>query len=149
MNSLHFIEGQKIAKRISQQIRKESTKVKHLVEQYNSISFLLCNTEQLSLTDALDPTSPFWKSHSSLHLQSTEHGPIPLATKQDIIRFYLQEKRGLEEIELLQNAMHNTLEYFWRKRVEIGQKGQELSVGEQSDFTHGALSVLRQRHVDH
>ena len=107
-----IIDGQKIAKRISKQIGKVGTKVKQLMDQYNTCAVLSSEPEQLTLPTVLDPTSQFWSSHSSLHVQSYESGPVPLAAKQDLIRFYLQKNRSLEETQLLQGEMFNTLKYF-------------------------------------
>jgi len=143
-----IIDGQKIAKRISKQIGKEGTKIKQLMDQYNTCAVLSSEPEQLTLPTVLDPTSQFWSSHSSLHVQSYESGPVPLAAKQDLIRFYLQKNRSLEETQLLQGEMLNTLEYFWMKGVTIKQKVQELLQAEQTDFVRGSISILSQRYVE-
>jgi len=71
-----------------------------------------------------------------------------LAAKQDLIRFYLQKNRSLEETQLLQGEMLNTLEYFWMKGVTIKQKVQELLQAEQTDFVRGSISILSQRYVE-
>lgn len=41
-------------------------------------------------------------------MYSYESGPVPLAAKQHLIRFYLQKNRSLEETQLLQGEMFNT-----------------------------------------
>ena len=104
------------------------------------------NNSYITLPQVLDTTSQFWRLHSHLNVQSYECDPVPLDTKQDLIR--LQKNRSLEEIELLQQEMLNTLEYFWMKAVTIKQKVQELLQGEQTDFVQGSISVLSQRYVE-
>lgn len=101
-----IIDGQKVAKRISRQIEKEGTIVKQLMEQYNQCAALSSDQEQL--TQVLDPISQFWCSHSSHNLQNYECGPVPLAAKQDVIRFCLQKERSVEESQLLMVEILNT-----------------------------------------
>lgn len=146
--SFIITDGQKVAKRISRQIGKEGTKVKQLMEQYNVCAVLSSDPEQLTLPKVLDPTSQFWSSHSGLHVRSYECGPVPLAAKQDMIRFCLQKERSLEETQLLQVEMLNTLEYFWIKGVRMKQKVQELLQAEQTDFIRGSISILCQQYVE-
>ena len=84
--------------------------MKQLMEQYNTCALISSEQQQLTLPQVLDTTSQFWRLHSHLNVQNYESDPVPLDTKQDLIRFYLQKNRSLEEIQLLQHEMLNTLE---------------------------------------
>ena len=140
------VDGQKIAKRISKQIGKEGTKVKQLMEQYNACA-VLSSDSLLTLSEVLDPQSHFWSSQSSVHMQSWTCASVPLAAKQDMIRFSLQKKRCVEETQLLEFEMVNTLEYFQSKGTILKQKVQELLQEEQTNFIRGAISVLCQQYT--
>ena len=122
--------------------------MKQLMEQYNICALISSEQQQLTLPQVLDTTSQFCRLDSHLNVQSYESDPVPLDTKQDLIHFYLQKNRSLEEIQLLQHEMLNTLEYFRMKAVTIKQKVQELLQGEQTDIVRGSISVLSQRYVE-
>ena len=77
-----FVDGQKIAKRLSMQISKETAKLKKLIAEYNSCH---CDEPDLILADVLEP-------------HSTDVGR---KERHDIIQAYLRKKRSEEEIKLL------------------------------------------------
>lgn len=142
------IDGQKVAKRLSKQIGKESTKVKPLLEQYNACSSILSHATG-SLQDALDPAGVFWTVHSE-PLQLTLHScdsSAPLLEKQDLVSYCLQKQRSTEEIEMLQAEMLNTLEYFWTCRTKLEHKIQKLLQEDQTDFVRVSISVLYKQYA--
>lgn len=93
IHTIIFSDGQKIARHLSAQITKESHRVKQLFEQYNA----MCAGDgvgscRVSLASVLDPQDVFWHAHADLPGQS--NSPIPLALRQELIRFHLQMKRS-------------------------------------------------------
>ena len=134
INSFFLSDGQKIAKRLACQIAKESRNVKQLMDHYNACA-VFSSSEQVSVSDVFDSTSNFWMVHSSLHMLRCAQGSVPLAAKHDMIRHFLLKKRSLEESELIQVEMANTLQYLYNIGMIFEHKIQELKDAEQTEFT--------------
>ena len=149
-HSYYHVDGQKVAKRISKQIGKETIKVKRLLEQFNACCSVLSSDdlEQVTLVSVLDPAGLFWTAHSNSKLDIQLSPLVPLSVKQDLISFWLQKQRSLEEIKMLKIEMLNVLEYFWMKGMRMKIKIQELLQTEQTDFVRGSISILFQRYTE-
>lgn len=146
IQSYLFTDGQKIARRLSAQITKESHRVKQLFEQYNA----MCAGDgvgscRVSLASVLDPQDVFWHAHADLPGQS--NSPIPLALRQELIRFHLQMKRSCEEIELLKQEMHNTIQYLSTKMKSIQQRVEALMMQGVTHYVKGAISILNKQRL--
>ena len=114
---LYNIDGQKIAKRLSSSITKETKKAKELLEEYNATCLQLdIGREQspLQLQEILPINSEFWQTFP-LAEYTTSRG-VPWNTKRDVIQAFLLKKRSEEELQLLEDAMQNVLEY-WSNRI--------------------------------
>ena len=122
------IDGQKIAKRVSSQISKETCKLQKLVTEYNLRT--LQTSEEISLEMALDPETTLEGSSS-----------VTPSQKHNLIQAYLRKKRGLEEIELLKTEMRQVLLYLQQKEDALSCSSVALT--QSSDqFSHGACSIL-------
>lgn len=132
LSSLSSPDGQKIAKRISSQIRRESRKVKKLVEEYNATSFLTESASEITVQTALNPDE-------LMLLADTTN--MATGVKHDIVHAYLQKVRSSEEIEILKEDMRNTLHYFQLKQEYIKDACEDLSTLEDS-FSRGARNLL-------
>lgn len=132
LSSLSSPDGQKIAKRISSQIRRESRKVKKLVEEYNATSFLTESASEITVQTALNPDE-------LMLLADTTN--MATGVKHDIVHAYLQKVRSSEEIEILKEDMRNTLHYFQLKQECIKDACEDLSTLEDS-FSRGARNLL-------
>ena len=100
------IGGQKIAKKLSTQVSKETRVLKALLQEYNACQAILTgNYSGLTLMDALDSST---LAHI-LHPKLCAYTP----GKQEIINAYLIMTRSIEEIEMLQSEMQNII-YFTR-----------------------------------
>ena len=112
MMSLHVViaDGQKIAKRLSMAIKKESKKTKGLLDEYNATSSQL--TEQytpVSVSEVASMSSEFWVS---LAPNAQKSSAVPWHTQRDIIQASLLMKRSKEEITLLEQDMQNVISYW-------------------------------------
>lgn len=107
-------DGQKIAKRLSSSITKETRKTKELLEEYNTISSQL-STQYVptSASEAFSTTSDFWHSLSPIAQTSST---VPSNTQRDIVESYLLFRRSNEELQLLKQEMHNVISY-WTRRI--------------------------------
>ena len=133
-----YTDGQKIAKRLSAGISKETRKAKELLEDYNAtcaqIDDSYCPT---LLADLLQTDSTFWKSVCN------SEDEVPWDTKQSIIQAYLLMKRSKEELKLLRGDMQNIIAYWSNRIVSISVTIEQLH--KLSDkFSIGAISSLKQ-----
>ena len=127
IHSLLNADGQKIAKRLSSQITKETSNLKKLVLEYNARTI---PDPELSIEAAIDP-------HSTLFVSSVTK------RKQDIIQAYLRKKRSEEEIELLKSEMKQTLHYLEQKEKMLTCACR--SIAQCSEHFHlGAHNILTQ-----
>ncbi len=138
MISNYYIDGQKIAKRLSKNITKETRNATRLVNNYNKQCY---STEQstISLTDVLSPDSPFWVTETS----ACSDG-ISLKVRRDIIEAFLHIQRSNEELELLITEMESTVQY-WSSRIKtLTDKLQEIDMidGDKQIYDVGAACLL-------
>lgn len=126
-----YIDGQKIAKKLSSSIRKEMKRIGAIVEEYNATV-----QDKITVAEVLPPDSSFWKQSP---ITTTDEG-IPWALKRSTAQALLVMKRSKEEIELLRQEMRNVINY-WKHR----QRCITDFISEQSDtsrFDRGARSLL-------
>ena len=120
-------DGQKIAKRISSQINKESRKIKKLVNEYNSDS----PPAEISMQTALNP----------------DETAIDFGSKcrNDLVHAYLRKIRSCEEIALLKEEIQNAREYICEKKRSIRSMCETLSTCDDV-FSRGACNLLTHLH---
>ncbi len=106
-----FADGQKIAKKLSIQISKETKNIKSLLPIYNSCKSTLEYGKLLSIPEALDPST-----YSTI--LSTPHFS---ESKQQLIEAFLMMKRSTEEIIMLRTEMKNTAHHYKKKQLIIIQ----------------------------
>lgn len=138
------IDGQKIAKRLSSSITKETKKAKGLLEEYNTTSLQLDisrGQSPLQLQEILPINSEFWRT-SSLPECKTSKG-VPWHTKRDVIQAFLLKKRCEEELQLLKDAMQNVLEYWSNRIAAITGEIEQLQENDGSQFNIGAINSLK------
>lgn len=135
-----YVDGQKIAKRLSSGISKETQKVKELLEEYNAtcahINEYYCPQV---ICNVLQTDSDFWRSVSD----SQETKGVPWDTQRDIIQAFLMMKRSEEELKLLIDAMQNILAY-WSDRMKSILVAIEELQNLTDQFSIGAVSCLKQ-----
>ena len=109
--SLFCTEGQKIAKKLSVQVYKESKKIKALLQEYNACQAVAGSTNSFTLVDILD------SSTLAKVLQPKLCALTP--DKQELINTYIMAKRSEEEIHMLENEMENTTLYYENRTAII------------------------------
>ena len=133
-------DGQKIAKRLSSQISKQMSKIVCLLKELNHITVSLTGQDDsLPLSVILDPSSQFWLPAESDHSSSG----VSTHIKQTVIHNYLQFQRSAEELQILRQDMHNTLQYHQQRVSCLQVKIKQLNhADEQTPFTKGAICLL-------
>ena len=120
--------------------------MKQLMDHYNACA-VFSSSKQVSVSDVFDSTSNIWVVHSSLHMLRCAQGSVPLSAKHDMIMHFLLKKKSLEESELIQVEMANTLQYLYSIGMIFEHKIRELKDAEQTEFTRGSISLLCNRHA--
>ena len=127
-----YLDGQKIAKRLSGQILKETKKIKALLLDYNICPFEV----EISTEEAFDPSVLSSKLESTLRSRSS-------VVKQDIIQASLLIQRSEEEIAMLQNEMENTLTFYHQKiKIIEAEIVKQTQAEVTTDFTRGSVALL-------
>ena len=132
---INFSDGQKIAKKLSFQISKETKSVKKLLEEYSACQSSL--PDKIYLPEALDPSF----IGNKLHKMGT-WGSVASGKKRAIIDAYLAACRSKEEIEMLKEDASNNCAFYERKFEIITAKLQSLS-SQEDLFSRGAKALLR------
>ena len=128
-----FPDGQKIAKKLCNQIGKETKAVKTLLQEYNACS----DGHNIDLSEALDPC----KIEGRLRGYQSWCATVATGTKRQIMDAYLGLCRSDEEICILQQEAKNLLHSYQEERALILTKLTELST-KSDPFSRGAISML-------
>ena len=105
------VSGQKIAKKLSQQLSKETNAIKTLLQEHNACSNESC--DEMTLSDAM--------------VIATKLKQVGLATptgissgkKREVIDAYLLMCRSSEEISMLEKEMHSIFHYYEKRENVI------------------------------
>ena len=134
------IDGQRIAKKLSHQVTKETKKLTTLLEEYNVCQLLVSSSStqiHVTLDEALDPDVLSCKLHTECGATSSK--------PQDVIEAYLQMTRSNEEIVLLENEMLNTIQFYAEQRKSlllVIDQMKEAQLSESNAFRRGAVALL-------
>ena len=136
---LSQLDGQKIARRLSSGIDKETRRARKLLEDYNIVSsHILPSLSPLNLQDVLSPDDIFWTQY----IPSTSCR-LPFTMKKDITEAYLLMQRSKEEQQLLTVEMRNALD-FWNSCAQSLQEGIDSMKSKTDLYSRGAASTLQQ-----
>ena len=133
-------DGQKIAKRVSSQINKETRKLKKLVMDYNRDSIL----PEMTIQTALNPDDTTVDSDvRSTVFATSANSQISTKDKNDLVHAYLKKVRSSEEIALLKDEVKNSLDYLKERQQCIKDCCTHLC--RNSDvYSRGAHNLLTQ-----
>lgn len=140
-----YADGQKIAKKLSAQLTKETRNLKGLLEEYNACKTISTgsNLPHLEITDVLESSSLAKILNPTLITYKPD--------RQEIINSYLMLTRSCEEIKMLQGEMENVLHYH-EERIDSIQsimdenrqdRGAYAILHRMSDETHKLLAKCR------
>ena len=121
--SLHT-DGQKMAKKLSIQISKETKCVKRLLTEYNACcqSFSEPETEQINFPQALD-SSKVGETLQNYGVSCT----IASGRRREIIDAYLALTRSKEDISMLIQEAENIVTYYQKRRKVIVKEIEHVS----------------------
>lgn len=134
--SLYYnTDGQKIAKKLSQQVSKETNAVKTLLkEYYSTCSVQPC--DELTISDALDPSVIAVQLE---RLGATTPVAVSSGKKREAIDAYLLITRSSEEIALLEKEMQNVVHFYENRETMIVQN---LTLPSFNQFERGRRALL-------
>lgn len=134
MHALYTIDGQKVAKRLSSQINKESIKLKSLLISYNETTM-----QQIDLSSVTNLSSEFWNDQETTTFRHATEPPTKV--KLHMIHNWQVMKKSEEEKMLLQDDMLNFLFYFQNK-IEIIKKCT-ARLNRENDILAGVYSLAQ------
>ena len=135
----YFLDGQKIAKRLSSQITKETAKIKTV---YNFLIQQASEMEAGCISLVMDPSSVFWNNESN-ETTPLSSDSILLCIKNQIIHNHLLIERSMEETILLQKEMINFLSYLHDKINIINKQANDMNIV--SPLLAGAYSLAQRK----
>ena len=134
-----LLDGQKIAKKLSTSISKETRAAKRLLDEYVAAAYEIDKSKPLpSVQEVLSLNSDFWMSR---HHVSTSDS-IPWKTKEELVQTYLLIKRCEEEKSMLTADMISTLKY-WQNHVNSVTSRLEGIGDQKTQYEHGLQCVLQ------
>ena len=123
-----IIDGQKIAKRLSASITKETSTARKLLEEYNVAAAQVKET-YIPLTE--DEVLNSWQP-------AVESSKLPWNTNKDITSAYLLMQRTEEELRLLKEEMQNVLTYC-RQSKEAVTRQIDLIQSDEEQYSNTLL----------
>lgn len=136
VNVFSLLDGQKIAKRLAGQIKKEVNIIKGLLQEFN-----MCTLGDVSLEMAMDP--------SYLAQRYSKFEPIRDNSHQEVIEAYLMICRSKEEMTMLESEADNAVQFYSHKKQAILKEIEHRSLdSENSAFNVGARCLLHQLLVE-
>ena len=132
------VDGQKIAKKLSQQITKETSSMKRLLSEYNSICCTPDAYDFLSFSEALSNGV----IEGRLNGFGSSCSYLMTGSRRQIIDAYLMFCRAEEELLMLQKEAKNLLQYYNYREIVISAKLAELS-SHDDQFHKGSVAMLK------
>ena len=132
-----YLDGQKIANKLSKSVNKEIKIIKKLLEDYNTTLFELCD-EPLALSEVLCLGFDFWKENPLTNENSDS--TIPWHVKQNISHAFLLMERCDEEVAMLRADMERTVKYFANRVTIISRRVELLS--DEDGYSRGSKCLL-------
>ena len=118
---INFVDGQKIAKKTSTQITKETNSIKALLKEYNT-----CNPEEsegsLSVAEAMNIETIKGLLQKFGMSSTLAHGQ-----KREVIDAYLALCRSTEELEMLHEEARNLTTHYEEQNKAVVAKREEFS----------------------
>ena len=112
----YTIDGQKIAKRLCLQIKKETKTIKSLLAEYDACQSISnsSSNEFITMEDALSP------SVIKERLQRNKYWSTLFSGKErEVIDAYLMFCRSVEELEIIKEESRNVILYYESRRDTI------------------------------
>ena len=132
-------DGQKIAKRLSKQISKETTLLKSLLREYNAVcTTSLKSDDTLTMPSALDPES----IEGRLSALGTKYTSIATGNKRRILDAYSILSRSREELVMLKQESQMLVQYYEQRKQRVIAQLSNLS-DESTTFSRGAVTMLK------
>ena len=125
---MYFLDGQKISKKLSLQISKETKKIRELLPKYNACTNVSSECSPLEMNDATKLTTIMDTTSIS-------------NSKRELIETFLRIKRSEEEIVMLESEMSNTVDHY-EHEVQAVVICIDKCVHKRDAFSRGALALL-------
>ena len=127
-----------MASRLSKAITKETTRLKHLLAEYNSS---VMPSEQLTWEDVCHPSAQVWSQ-----LEQPLDLPVPKPVRIAAINALMTKRRTEEEIMMLRQEMRNVIAFYVKDVAAISSAIEMLEAAEaMTAYDRGCVSLLKVR----
>ena len=123
-------DGQYLASRLSKSITQESSKLKQLIQKYNSFP----GGDRIQWSDVTDLASFLWLRESDTL--------VPKDVRLNAVKHHHLTIRADEEVHLLQGEMKATFTFFENDWHQLFMAVEELKSQTYSKYNNGALHLL-------
>lgn len=127
--TLCCVDGQKIAKKLSKGISKETKTASDYLDKYNSLE-ADHSQSLLTLPEILSPDSLVWQQ---LGDNDNRSSAVPPTSRRNVIEAYCLLMRCNKELSLLKSDMDNVIIYWQEKRDCIEKQLLEMQVKGEED----------------
>ena len=128
-------DGQRIAKRLSTSIGRETTTARKLLKEYNDVSSMVLHSHVLTEVEILSPDSKFWQP------TQTSSTDLLWTIKKNVISAYMLMKHAEEELCLIGDDMQN-MALYWQHREDIITRHIHTMDVENGQLAKGLVSLL-------
>lgn len=134
-----YADGQKIAKKLSVQISKETSSLKSLLRDYNACNAVGGDTsyEAITISVALDSSV----IEEKLRAFGSWNTAVATGEKRLIIDSYLRLCRSREELSMLKEEVANLVACYEEKKKSIAERVDQLS-NSNDPYEKGAVAML-------
>ena len=127
-----------MASRLSKAITKETSRLKHLLVEYNSAAI---PSKQLTWEEVCHPSAQVW-----LQLEQPLNLPVPKPVRIAAINALMTQRRAEEEVVMLQQEMKNVIAFHMKDAAALtGAIGVLKESETMSAYDRGCVSLLKVR----
>ncbi len=131
------LDGQKIAKKVSSQISKESKLIRSCVEDYNACLMEEDSQPAIAVEEVLDPVT--FESRLAV-LGVWCQGTLP--EKRDVMDSYLMLCRSKEELCMLMEEVQIMIIFYDKRKTSLQKSIANLSSGIETEYSRGISALL-------
>lgn len=135
---LCYADGQYLASRLSKNLNKLSSRLKQLIEDYNSLPGV-CAADCLSWKDITNLGFIHWYTNSF----GSSEAYVPKKIQFDAIKHHHLVLRSEEEIQLLETEMKAAVSFYLKDWHELVSAVKKIRAMPSSLYNNGALQVVQ------
>lgn len=127
-----------MASRLSRAITRETTRLKHLLAEYNSS---MVPSQQLTWEGVCNPSTHIWQQ-----LEQPLDIPVPKSVRIAAINALMTKRRAEEEVVMLQQEMRSFISFYMKDATALTRAIDTLEASEaKTAYDNGCIALLKVR----